>query len=145
MACSCFAKIKCTIALILVFYFLYLVNYKCVELKENPLHSRVDQVFHPLARHHAYACELIEKGHHFVQPYLDSAHAFLDDHVHSHPKFKEYEVEKKIEAAKAHYHTVADPWVQKLWQFVDSAEQQAYDHGSALVGEAQKFIKAKTD
>lgn len=127
-------------ALILLFYFFYLVDYKCVELKENPLHSRVDQVFHPLARHHAAACEAIAKGHDAVEPYVQKVHGLLDEHVHSTKFFKDNKIEDKIETAKKQFHQVVDPVLAQVWQVVDSFEKVAYDHVEKAVGQGQQYF-----
>lgn len=140
---SLFNKIKCFVALVLLFYVFYLNNYKCVEMRENPLHTRVDQVFHPLARHHAAGCELLAKAHQFVQPYLDQTHAFLDEHIHEKPWFKQYKIEEKIQAAKHQFHQVVDPVLQQVFQSFDGFEKQAYDVVAKYTNEGKKFVDQK--
>lgn len=124
MAC-CF-KFKTYLTALLVFYTVYLFSYKCPSLKESGLEHSSKVLIHPFSHAHNQVCEGLNTGSDFVAPYVAKAHEFLDTHVHSHPLFKKYEIEEKIQLAKAYYFSHAYPYVVQVWQFVEIAEHYIF-------------------
>ncbi|KAK6205049.1 uncharacterized protein RJT21DRAFT_137472 [Scheffersomyces amazonensis] len=125
-----FAKIKCFLASFLLFYTIYLYNYKCVELKETSFEHATETVFHPLTHHHNQLCESLEIGTNFIQPYVVKVQGFLDEHVHSHPLFKQYEIHEKIVAGQDAFGQYVYPYVYQVFQAVDAAEVVIYDQAT---------------
>ncbi|EGW34201.1 uncharacterized protein SPAPADRAFT_59631 [Spathaspora passalidarum NRRL Y-27907] len=133
-----FAKIKCFLACIILYYSVYLYNYKCPTfasvdpsiIESNPLHS--EQVA---------LCELLHSGADFIQPYHAKVHEVLDEHVHSHPLFIEYKIKEKIVSARGKISSVVCPLAQQLFQATEIAEIHAYDHLSKVYQQAAGLLK----
>lgn len=136
-----FAKIKCVLTSLLAIYAVYLFAYKCEQLNESTFEHSVESVLHPLSHTHSQACDALYKGHAYVQPYLDSAHKFLDTHVHSHPLFVQFKVESKIACLKAHYYKYVHHLVIQLFKYIEVAEVYAYDTALAWYKKAEKTTK----
>ncbi|ODV67394.1 hypothetical protein HYPBUDRAFT_157452 [Hyphopichia burtonii NRRL Y-1933] len=122
---SVFGKLFLTL---LVVYSAYLVNFKCSQLNETPLEHSSEVVLHPLSHHHNQICDGYNAGVNFAEPYLSKVHEFLDEHVHSHPYYKEYEVDSKLQLVKGKYLEIVHPYVIQLWQLIEVAEVHIYDH-----------------
>ena len=136
---SCFAKVKCFLACIVLYYISYLYNYKCPTL--TPLQEGVETILHPLHSHHSVLCDYLHTGINTVEPYTAKVHGFLDDHVHSHPLFIEYKVEDKLTCAKNKFSTYVYPYIHQLYQFTDVAEVHAHEHLSQVYDKVQKTLK----
>ncbi|KAK6459042.1 uncharacterized protein RJT20DRAFT_11445 [Scheffersomyces xylosifermentans] len=135
------AKIKCYLSCILVFYTVYLFNYKCVQLKENPLEEAANTVFHPLTHHHNKLCGALDTASGYVNPYIAKTHEFLDEHVHSHPLFKEYKVEDKITCGKSKFNTYVYPYIEQLFKATEVVESHVHDHLTAQYANAKALYE----
>ncbi|EMG48526.1 hypothetical protein SBY92_003863 [Candida maltosa Xu316] len=136
---SCFAKVKCFLACIIVYYISYLYNYKCPSLTplEQAVEGVTETVLHPLHSHHSVLCEYLHSGIDTVQPYHAKVHDFLDEHIHQHPLFIEYKIEDKLTSAKKQFSTYVYPYINELYTFTDALEVQAY----AVVEDLQQRLK----
>lgn len=117
-----FAKIKFYTASILLFYVVYLFTYKCPRNSETFVEHATQKLIHPFSHQHDKVCGALDTGAAYVNPYLTKAHAFLDEHVHSHRLFKQYQVKSKASFAQAKYYEYVYPVVLKVWQFVELVE-----------------------
>ncbi|KAK6460033.1 hypothetical protein DFJ63DRAFT_337993 [Scheffersomyces coipomensis] len=125
-----FAKIKCFVASFLLFYTIYLYNYKCVELKETSFEHAAESVLHPLSHHHSQACEVLDTAAGYVHPYIVQTQAFLDEHVHSHPLFIEYGIHEKLVSVQDAFVTYVYPYIHQLFQYFAVVETAVYDQFS---------------
>ncbi|EDK45284.1 hypothetical protein PVL30_002951 [Lodderomyces elongisporus] len=126
---------------LIVFYSTYLYNYKCPTLTFGE--NLETKLFHPLRSQHSTLCELLHGGVNKVEPYTTQAHAFLDEHVHSHPLFIKYKVHDKAVAAKEQFDKYAYPVIEQLYEFTDVFEVKAYDQISDLYKKANEFVYGK--
>lgn len=129
---------KFLIVSLLSIYSLYLFTYKCSNLNESALEHSAETILHPISHTHSQLCDGLNGGVNFINPYLTQAggflESFLDTHVHSHPYFKQYEVESKltfakskVTCAKCQYNKYVHPYVLQLWQLIEVIEVQVYD------------------
>lgn len=125
---STVARIKCFISSFLVIYGLYLLTYKCSKLDESPLQHGIESVFHPLSHHHHTVCDGLNKGVHFVNPYIETAGKYFDQHVRSHDLFKQYAIDDKLDILKSSYDQHVYPLVIKVFEFFEVVEYHVAEH-----------------
>ncbi|RLV95512.1 hypothetical protein JA1_000999 [Spathaspora sp. JA1] len=137
-----FAKIKCFLACFILYYSVYLYNFKCPAL------ATVDKSIiqtSPLYSEQVALCELLHTGVSKVQPYVqpltENVHALLDQHVHSHPKFIEYKIEDKLTCAKGKLNTHVYPWFNKLFRETEIVEVHVYNYACKIYKESTELVK----
>lgn len=123
----------------LVVYTTYLFTYKCAQLNESVLQHEAETIFHPLTHHHNKLCDGLNAGVAFVTPYVEKAHGFLDEHVHSNKYFIEYEVKEKFLCAKSQYYKFVYPYVIQFFEYFEIAEVHVYDHFAHLYELAKAY------
>ncbi|RCK62458.1 hypothetical protein Cantr_09269 [Candida viswanathii] len=137
---SLFAKVKCFLTCLIVYYITYLYNYKCPTLS-TPLQEGIEHIIHPLSNQHSVLCEYLHSGVEFVEPYHAKVHAFLDDNVHNTQFFIDNKIEDKISDAKDKFTTYVYPYVHELYKLTDVVEVHVYDHLSGVYDQVQKTLK----
>ncbi|KAF7584306.1 hypothetical protein FOB63_000378 [Clavispora lusitaniae] len=133
-----FAKIKCYAASFFVFYFLYLYVYKCPSTHESFLEHTLGKVIHPFSHSHNKLCGAVDTANDKVTPYVNSVTTFVGDKVHSHPFYKQYQVEAKLNLVKAQYLQHVYPYVIKLFQLFEIVEY----HIAVKVNELYAFFES---
>lgn len=135
-------KFKLFVVAFTIFYSVYLTTYKCPKVQESVLDHTVQKLVHPFSHQHDKLCEGIQSTQEFIHPYYSKVQGFLDSHVHSHVHshhlYKEYKVESKFAAAKAHYYDHVHAFVLKFWSWVELAEY----HFAVQSNKAYKFLES---
>ncbi|PSK39641.1 hypothetical protein C7M61_001443 [Candidozyma pseudohaemuli] len=135
-----FASFRNLVVATFLFYAVYLFSYKCPQVVDHPIEQSARSLFSPLASTHKHLCGHLNHGHQLATPYLEKAHGFLDDHVHSTAFFKENKIEDKIQCAKGKFNTHVYPYVVKLWEGVEIAEAQLFDAGYKAYGHVENHF-----
>ncbi|CAK7893993.1 hypothetical protein CAAN1_02S00584 [[Candida] anglica] len=115
---ACFAKVKCFVSSFVVAYIIYLLTYKCHNLNESAIEHGVKSVFHPLSHTHNQACDKLNQGVNFLQPYLSSAQSTIQ----SHALYKQYAVQDKVDTVSTYYATYAEKYVIQLFKLIETYE-----------------------
>lgn len=101
-------------------------------MHESVLDHAVLKLVHPFSHEHDQLCQSIETGQKYVAPYRAKVQDLWNTHVHSHHLLKQYKVDSKLDAAKAHYFKYVYPIVLKFWSLVELAEYHIAVQGQAL-------------
>lgn len=128
---SLFAKVKCFLACIILYYSIYLHNYKCPQFSSE-IQQQIE--VNPLYDGQVYLCGLIETGLRDVQPITSKVSGVLDSQVYSHPKYAEFNVDQKVVCAKNKYETYVYPFVLQLYKATELIETRTYQEISKIVG-----------
>lgn len=131
-------KLKFLVVAFTIFYSVYLTTYKCPKVHESVLDHAVQKAVHPFSHQHDQLCSGIEKAESYVSPYYAKVHHFLDAKVHSHHLFKQYKVESKFAAVRAHYYANVHAFVLKFWSLVELAEY----HVAVQSNKLYKYLEA---
>lgn len=117
-------------------YAIYLLAFKCHNLNETALEHGVESVLHPLSHHHNQVCDGLNKGVNFVSPYLSS----VQSTVVSHPLYKQYAVQGKVDCAYGYYKKYASQHVLSLFKLIETYERIIADRIIFLYGKAQQLF-----
>lgn len=137
---ACFTSFRNIVTFVVLFYGLYLFNYKCPQVVDHPIELSAKSLFSPLASTHKHLCGHLHHGHQLATPYVAKVHQLLDDHVHSTTFFKENKIEDKIQNAKRQFVTHVHPYLEKVWQGVEVLEAHAFDLGYKAYGHAESHF-----
>lgn len=140
---SLFGRIKCFLSTFLLLYVVYLLSYKCVQLRETPLEHVTENVLHPLTHTHNQLCDTLSRGEQFVAPYVDHAKSFLEKNVYSNEKYVEYKISDKVGLVQAKYYEFVHPLVIKLFQIIEVIEYHVTEHLIEVYAKLQGLYHSK--